>query len=295
MRKDLLESEKCEIVKKVDACPNIFVKIQGIETDALIDTGSEITYISENFFENNKNKRKNCKILPIVGTSVLGATGDKPIKLKHQIYADLNINEETYSFVFVIIPKLNKNCILRIDVLKKLKGRINIEESYVILRNEYKELKIKLINDEEKCIRVIHEINMEPSGNLTNIYPQDFADEANYPEKYEEFRNVKEYGEIEEKYCISDAEIEEKVAKCKLLNGEEKKKFWEVFKKYRDIFSKKPGRISIYEHELKIKDDKPFIIKSYPFPMRSRSSVTSELNNLLELGIIRRSNSPYIC
>ena len=83
------------------------------------------------------------------------------------------------------------------------------------------------------------------------------------------------------------------MAKCELLNGEEKK-FWEDLKKYKDIFSKKPGRISIYEHELKIKDDKPFIIKTYPIPMRLRNLVTAELNNLLELGIIRRSNSPYI-
>ena len=75
VRKDLLEYENCEIIKKVDKCPNIFVKIQGIKTDALIDTGSEITCISENFFKNNKNKLKNCKILPIVGTSVVGATG----------------------------------------------------------------------------------------------------------------------------------------------------------------------------------------------------------------------------
>ena len=123
---------------------------------------------------------------------------------------------------------------------------------------------------------------------------QDFANEINYPEKYEEFSNVKEYDEIEEKYCITDAEIEEKVSKFELLNGEEKKKFWEVLKKYKDIFSKKHGRISIYEHELKIKDNKSFIIKTYPIPMKLRSLVTTELNNLLKLGIIRRSNSPYI-
>ena len=290
----MLEFENCEVIKNVDKCPNIFVKIQGIKTDALIDTGSEITCISENFFEDNKKKLKNCKILPIAGTSVVGVTGIKPIKLKHQIYADLNVNDETYSCVFIIIPKLNKNCILGIDVLKKLKERIHLEENYVILRNEDKDLKIEFINDEEKCIRVIHEMNMEPSENVTNIHPQDFADEVNYPEKYDEFRNVKEYDEIEEKYCISDAEIEEKVAKCELLNNEEKKKFWEVLKKYKDIFSKKPGRISIYEHELKIKNDKPFIIKTYPIPMRLRELVTAELNKLLELGIIRRSNSPYI-
>ena len=183
---------------------------------------------------------------------------------------------------------------MKIDVLKKLKGGINIEENYVILRNKDKKLKIELINHEEKCIRVIHEINMEPGENLTNIDPQDFADQVNYPEKYEEFRNVKEYDEIEEKYCITDAEMAEKAAKCELLSGEEKKIFWEILKKYKDIFSKKPGRLAIYEHELKIKDDKPFIIKTYPISMKLRELVTSEIDNLLELGIIRRSKSPYI-
>ena len=122
---------------------------------------------------------------------------------------------------------MNKNCISGIDVLKTFKGRINIKENYIVLR-----------------IRVIHEINVDPNEDFTNIDPQDLANEINYPEKYEEFSNVKEYDEIEEKYCI-------------------------VLKQYKDIFSKKPGRISIYEHELKMKDDKPFIIKTYPIPMTS--------------------------
>ena len=91
-----------------------------------------------NFFENNKNKFKNCKILPTVGTSIVGATGVKPIKLKHQLYADLDVNNETYSCIFIVIPKLNKNCILGIDMLKKFKGRINIEENYIMLRSEDK-------------------------------------------------------------------------------------------------------------------------------------------------------------
>ena len=67
-----------------------------------------------------------------------------------------------------------------------------------------------------------------------------------------------------------------------------------MLKKYEDIFSKKPGRLSIYQPELKIKDDKLCIIKSYPFPIKSRDLITSEINNLLELGIIGRLNSPYI-
>ena len=170
-------------------------------------------------------------------------------------------------------------------MLKKFKGRINVEENYIMLRNEDKELKIEFIDDEEKCIRLIHEINIDP---------QDFANKMNHQEKCEEFSNVNEYDKIEEKCCITDAEIEEKVAKCKLLSREEKKKFWEVLKKYRDIFSKKPERLSIHEHELKIQEDKPFIIKTYPIPLKLRDLVTLEMNNLQELGNIRRSNSPYM-
>ena len=48
-REDLLEPEDIKITDNDDRCPNIRVKIQGVKTEALIDTGSEITCISENF------------------------------------------------------------------------------------------------------------------------------------------------------------------------------------------------------------------------------------------------------
>ena len=66
----------------------------------------------------------------------MGVIGVKPIRLKHQLYADLCANDKTYSCIFIIIPKLNKNCILGIDMLKKFKGRIDVEENYIMLRNE---------------------------------------------------------------------------------------------------------------------------------------------------------------
>ena len=135
---------------------------------------------------------------------------------------------------------------------------------------------------------------MEPNEELMNTNPKDIVHEDNHLSKFEEFRNIKEYDQIDEKYCITDFKIEGNVAKLELLSGGEKKKFWEILKKCKDIIFKKPGRLSIYQHELKIKGDKPFIIKTYPIPIKLRELVTSEINNLLELGIIRRSNCPYI-
>ena len=81
---------------------------------------------------------------------------------------------------------------------------INIEENYTMLRSEDKELKINFIDDEEKCIRLIHEINMEPIEDSTNIDPQDFANKTNFPEKYEEFSNLKEYDELYFKYIFEE-------------------------------------------------------------------------------------------
>ena len=81
----------------------MYVKIQGIETDALIDTHSEIMRVSENFFKNNKNEFKNWKILPIVGTSVVGATGGKPIKLKHHL-TNFSVKKGTLPLRWVSSP-----------------------------------------------------------------------------------------------------------------------------------------------------------------------------------------------
>ena len=76
----MLESEDVELINNIHKYPNINVKIQGVKTEALIDTRSEITCISENFFKNNKNKFEEYRIFPIVGTSVVDARGVKPIK-----------------------------------------------------------------------------------------------------------------------------------------------------------------------------------------------------------------------
>ena len=99
---------------------------------------------------------------------------------------------------------------------------------------------------------------------------------------------------MQEKYHISDAEINEKIGECELLNNKRKKIFREVLKRYSSILAKKSCCISMYELVLKISDDKPFIVETYSIPMRLRELVTSDINNFTKLVIIRRSNNPYI-
>lgn len=64
--------------------------------------------------------------------------------------------------------------------------------------------------------------------------------------------------------------------------------------KYKDVFKRRPGWIDVYEHELEIKKDKPYFMRSYPIPMMFRDPVEAEIKRMLELGIIQRSKTPYI-
>lgn len=59
-------------------CPYITIDINGISTTALLDSGSEVTAISEEFFENNE-KLKICPRLPLNGKIVKGALGEKQL------------------------------------------------------------------------------------------------------------------------------------------------------------------------------------------------------------------------
>ena len=109
--------EKFNICK----CPLIKAKIQGIATLILVDTGSEVTCISEEFFENNKKVFEEYARLPITGKKVRVAIGNKTTVIKWQIICTLQITDAIEHMIFLIIPGLTKNCILGYDGQKELK------------------------------------------------------------------------------------------------------------------------------------------------------------------------------
>ena len=66
---------------------------------------------------------------------------------------------------------------------------------------------------------------------------------------------------------------------------------------YRSIgqfFYKKLGRIHQFDYELQVQDKTPFFVKPYPIPINHRVQVRKEIENILDWGIIRTSNSKYI-
>ena len=67
----------------------------------------------------------------------------------------------------------------------------------------------------------------------------------------------------------------------------------QLYSKYKNVFSDKPGKTNVLEHEIKVKTTEPFARKYYPIPAHLTKEFDSEVQSLLDLGIIEPSNSNY--
>ena len=90
IREDLLsEKERSFIhnknIGKNVTCPIIMIYIEGIEVNALLDTGSQVTVISDRFYNNNIDIFKKCPHLPLSGQVIKSAINEKSVPLKFQI------------------------------------------------------------------------------------------------------------------------------------------------------------------------------------------------------------------
>ena len=88
-----LTRENTEEIKDRFHCPTINVLMGNLMTWALVDSGSQLSCISENFYESSYDQFTNCPFWPVVGTSIVGATRGRPVKLKKQIYVEITLGK----------------------------------------------------------------------------------------------------------------------------------------------------------------------------------------------------------
>ena len=118
IREELLGEQQPErLHEEICKGPHIEVKIQDVRTHALFDSGSEVTAISEEFYEDNKKVFKDCTKIPINGKIVKGAIGEKTTAIKLQVLCNVSLGIRTEQLIILIIPKLGKNCIIGYDTI----------------------------------------------------------------------------------------------------------------------------------------------------------------------------------
>ena len=62
---------------------------------------------------------------------------------------------------------------------------------------------------------------------------------------------------------------------------------------YRDVFTDKPGTTNLAEHKIEMVTDDPVRVKPYPIPYSLREELKQDIEQMLDMGVIRKSDSPY--
>ena len=66
-----------------------------------------------------------------------------------------------------------------------------------------------------------------------------------------------------------------------------------LIEQYPDVLTSVPGRTDLIQHDIKLSTSEPIRSKGYPVLFKARDVMDSEIKELLELGVIGKSVSPY--
>ena len=77
------------------------------------------------------------------------------------------------------------------------------------------------------------------------------------------------------------------------LTSEQRAEVEALIEQYPDVLTSVPGRTDLIKHDIKLSTSEPIPSKEYPVPFKARDVMDSEIKEMLELGVIEKSVSPY--
>ncbi len=240
--------------------PRVPGKIGGIETNFLIDSGSQVSLISFEMFDQLKCRNEVLEEHPAKLVTQGPFANSKKNKTSGQILAEIRLNGSSFLNVFVISP---------------LRDNLSV----IIGDNFLKENKC-LINYKDDCLTVYQRDE-----------PMHFAFQPTRDKKETKIARTSTI------FITLEEAIEEKLneaSKHQQLEITEREKLRALLMKHKDVFSEIPGRTQEYTHEIKLADKTPFYIKPYPIPLAYREKIKNDINQMLNWGIISKSATPYI-
>ena len=77
------------------------------------------------------------------------------------------------------------------------------------------------------------------------------------------------------------------------LTSEQRAEVEALVEQYPDVLTSVPGRTDLIQHDIKLLTSEPTRSKGYPVPFKAHDVMDSEIKEMLELGVIEKSVSPY--
>ena len=315
-------------LNKIPQSPQLKIKINDVDTWALVDTGSQITAVSEKFYETIKCKNK-IHEMPVSNVIVSTAIGNKNTTVKKQILLDFECDGYINNHICLIIPYLASDIILGNDwnlkngiVINYNNQSIRIKEKIIssspvlfergisekICTSQNREttfIYIILINDNK--IETNKEINVKEYNDDCEI--DDDENEILYGDEMTNYKkqnnlvineinknNNNEMNVVNENALNSNLfeELRSIALKLTALTAEQKLVLFNLLLDNQNLFVEKPGGAYGYEYKLKLTKQNPSIYRSYSIPLHLRSKAEDKIKQMKETGIIERA-SGSIC
>lgn len=77
------------------------------------------------------------------------------------------------------------------------------------------------------------------------------------------------------------------------LNDTERAEFLDLAQEFSNLFTEAPGTTNLGQHQINLTSDEPVRSKPYPVPYSVRETLKKDLDDMIKMGVIRESNSPY--
>ena len=77
------------------------------------------------------------------------------------------------------------------------------------------------------------------------------------------------------------------------LTHEQQNEFTDLAKQFTNLFTEAPGTTDLVQHHIKLTSDEPVRSRPYPVPYSMRESLRKDIADMIKMGVIRESSSPY--
>ena len=309
---DLLKEELDEALNDTPDVVLIKSNLFNEEYMAIVDTGSQMSIISEHLFNQLMNKNNNeIKSIPVQNLYIMGITGIRNRKVNKQVYLNLCISNVEFQTLFIVVKDIHVNLLLGVDFLELYKGVIDIENKLC-----------KFINGSKTVITEIVSQELRQAEKISWCNCMQFGDDELWEMKSNEVLLFKEGIEsgVADVYCqngrtqksviYGDPKVDTEndnilVENCKLniandvylppklCSSDDVVRFHQLLCRYRHIFSDKPGKVSNYKMKLLLKDNPVLKSKTYPIPFSKRIQVNEKIQEMIKDKIIEKSNSQF--
>ena len=96
-----------------------------------------------------------------------------------------------------------------------------------------------------------------------------------------------EIGRYNAKESVAD------VATGSNLTDERRSEFMDLANQFSSLFTEAPGTTDLAQHHIKLTSDEPVRSRPYPVPYSMRESLKKDIADIIKMGVIRESDSPY--